>query len=168
MTTHTPAKATRCASPGAPRLASATNFLHHFQGRQPDPPCHDIDEPTGQAVVPCEVETPAHVLDAAIRCPLGGARRSSGGYLRGRLKHGRTLSEYRLSGLDYADGLLYAVSEPINTLFVTDPEHGLLRLLGIENGGPISAIAVRDGTAYLPLVHNWVDPRPPLLAVTLD
>ena len=88
--------------------------------------------------------------------------------LRGRLKPGRTLSEYRLSGLDYADGLLYAVSEPFNTLFVIDPEHGLLRVLGIENGGPISAIAVRDGTAYLPLDHNWVDPRPPLLAVTLD
>ena len=88
--------------------------------------------------------------------------------LRGRLKPGRTLSEYRLSGLDYADGLLYAVSEPFNTLFVIDPEHGLVRVLGIENGGPISAIAVRDGTAYLPLDHNWVDPRPPLLAVTLD
>ena len=88
--------------------------------------------------------------------------------LQGRLKPGRTLSEYRLSGLDYADGLLYAVSEPFNTLFVIDPEHGLLRVLGIENGGPISAIAVRDGTAYLPLDHNWVDPRPPLLAVTLD
>ena len=88
--------------------------------------------------------------------------------LRGRLKPGRALSEYRLSGLDYADGLLYAVSEPFNTLFVIDPEHGLLRVLGIENGGPISAIAVRDGTAYLPLDHNWVDPRPPLLAVTLD
>ena len=68
--------------------------------------------------------------------------------LRGRLKPGRTLSEYRLSGLDYADGLLYAVSEPFNTLFVIDPEHGLLRVLGIENGGPISDIAVRDGTAY--------------------
>ena len=54
------------------------------------------------------------------------------------------------------------------SLFVIDPEHGLLRVLGIENGGPISAIAVRDGTAYLPLDHNWVDPRPPLLAVTLD
>ena len=88
--------------------------------------------------------------------------------LRGRLKPGRALSEYRLSGLDYADGLLYAVSEPYNTLFVIDPEQGLVRTLGIENGGPISAIAVRDGTAYLPLDHNWVDPRPPLLAVTLD
>ena len=88
--------------------------------------------------------------------------------LRGRLKPGRSLSEYRLSGLDYADGLLYAVSEPYNTLFVIDPEQGLVRALGIENGGPISAIAVRDGTAYLPLDHNWVDPRPPLLAVTLD
>ena len=88
--------------------------------------------------------------------------------LRGRLKPGRSLSEYQLSGLDYADGLLYAVSEPYNTLFVIDPERGLVRALGIENGGPISAIAVRDGTAYLPLDHNWVDPRPPLLAVTLD
>ena len=88
--------------------------------------------------------------------------------LRGRLKPGRSLSEYRLSGLDYADGLLYAVSEPYNTLFVIDPEQGLVRALGIENGGPISAIAVRDGTAYLPLDHNSVDPRPPLLAVTLD
>ena len=88
--------------------------------------------------------------------------------LRGRLKPGRSLSEYQLSGLDYADGQLYAVSEPYNTLFVIDPEQGLVRALGIENGGPISAIAVRDGTAYLPLDHNWVDPRPPLLAVTLD
>ena len=88
--------------------------------------------------------------------------------LRGRLKAGRALSEYRLSGLDYADGLLYAVSEPYNTLFIIDPEHGLVRTLGIENGGPISAIAVRDGTAYLPLDHNYVDPRPPLLAVTPD
>ena len=88
--------------------------------------------------------------------------------LRGRLKPGRSLSEYQLSGLDYADGLLYAVSEPYNTLFVIDPEQGLVRALGIENGGPISAIAVRDGTAYLPLDHNWVDPRPPLLAVRLD
>ena len=88
--------------------------------------------------------------------------------LRGRLKPGRSLSEYQVSGLDYADGLLYAVSEPYNTLFVIDPEHGVLRALGIENGGPISAIAVRDGTAYLPLDHNWVDPRPPLLTVRLD
>ena len=88
--------------------------------------------------------------------------------LQGRLKPGRSLSEYQLSGLDYADGLLYAVSEPYNTLFVVDPEQGLVRALGIENGGPISAIAVRDSTAYLPLDHNWVDPRPPLLAVTLD
>ena len=32
MTTHTPAKATRYASPWAPRVASATNFLHHFRG----------------------------------------------------------------------------------------------------------------------------------------
>ena len=88
--------------------------------------------------------------------------------LRGRLKPGRTLSGYRLSGLDYADGLLYAISEPYNTLFIIDPEHGLVRTLGIENGGPISAIAVRDGTAYLPLDHNYVDPRPPLLAATLD
>ena len=88
--------------------------------------------------------------------------------LRGQLKPGRPLSEYRLSGLDYADGLLYAVSEPYNTLFVIDPEQGLVRTLGIENGGPISAIAVRDGTAYLPLDHNYVDPRPPLLAVRVD
>ena len=88
--------------------------------------------------------------------------------LRGRLKSGRSLSEYRLSGLDYADGLLYAVSEPYNTLFVIDPEQGLVRVLGIENGGPISAIAVRDGTAYLELDHNYVDPRPPLLAVRVD
>ena len=88
--------------------------------------------------------------------------------LRGQLKPGRALSEYQLSGLDYADGLLYAVSEPYNTLFIVDPEHGLVRALGINNGGPISAIAVRDGTAYLPLDHNYVDPRPPLLAVTLD
>jgi len=90
------------------------------------------------------------------------------GDLRGQLKPGRSLSEYRLSGLDYADGLLFAVSEPYNTLFVIDPEHGLVRTLGIENGGPISAIAVRDGTAYLPLDHNYVDPRPPLLAVPVD
>ena len=88
--------------------------------------------------------------------------------LRGRIKPGRALYEYRLSGLDYADGLLYAISEPYNTLFIIAPEHGLVRTLGIENGGPISAIAVRDGTAYLPLDHNYVDPRPPLLAVTLD
>ena len=40
--------------------------------------------------------------------------------LLGRLKSGRALSEYRLSGLDYADGLLYTVSEPYNTLFVID------------------------------------------------
>ena len=88
--------------------------------------------------------------------------------LRGRLKPGRSLSEYQLSGLDYADGRLYAVSEPYNTLFIIDPEHGLLRILGIENGGQISAIAVRDRTAYLPLDHNYVDERPPLLTVTLD
>ena len=31
MTTHPPAKATRCAWPKAPRVASATNFLHHFR-----------------------------------------------------------------------------------------------------------------------------------------
>ena len=88
--------------------------------------------------------------------------------LRGQLKPGRALSEYQLSGLDYADGLLYAVSEPYNTLFVIDPEQGLVRVVGVLNGGPISAIAVRDGTAYLPLDHNYVDPRPPLLGVTLD
>lgn len=88
--------------------------------------------------------------------------------LRGRLKPGRSLSEFELSGLDYADGQLFAVSEPYNTLFIIDPEHGLVRALGIENGGQISAIAVRDGTAYLPLDHNYVDERPPLLTVTLD
>ena len=88
--------------------------------------------------------------------------------LRGRLKPGRSLSEYQISGMDYGDGLLYAVSEPYNTLFIIDPEHGLVRVLGIENGGPISAIAVREGTAYLPLDHNYVDPRPPLLTVKLD
>ena len=87
--------------------------------------------------------------------------------LRSRLKPGRSLSEYRLSGLDYAAGLLFAVSEPYNTLFIIDPEQGLVRTLGIENGGPISAIAVRNGTAYLALDHNYVDPRPPLLAVDL-
>ena len=43
-----------------------------------------------------------------------------------------------------------------------------MRTLGIENGGQISAIAVRDGTAYLPLDHNYVDERPALMAVTLD
>ena len=88
--------------------------------------------------------------------------------LRGRLKPGRSLSEYELSGLDYADGRLFAVSEAYNTLFIIDPKHGLVRTLGIENGGQISAIAVRDGTAYLPLDHNYVDERPPLLTVTLD
>ena len=88
--------------------------------------------------------------------------------LRGRLKPGRSLSEYQLSGLDYADGRLFAVSETFNTLFIIDPEHGLVRTLGIENGGQISAIAVRDRTAYLPLDHNYVDERPALLTVTLD
>ena len=88
--------------------------------------------------------------------------------LRERLKSGRSLSEYGLSGLDYADGRLYAVSETFNTLFIIHPERGLERALGIENGGQISAIAVRDGTAYLPLDHEYVDPRPPLLTVTLD
>jgi len=88
--------------------------------------------------------------------------------LRGRLKPGRSLSEYELSGLDYTDGRLFAVSETYNTLFIIDPEQGLVRTLGIENGGQISAIAVRDGTAYLPLDHNYVDERPPLLTVTLD
>ena len=73
-----------------------------------------------------------------------------------------------LSGLDYADGRLFAVSETYNTLFIIDPEHGLVRTLGIENGGQISAIAVRDRTAYLPLDHNYVDERPALLTVTLD
>ena len=88
--------------------------------------------------------------------------------LRGRLKPGRSLSEYELSGLDYVDGRLFAVSETYNTLFIIDPERGLERTLGIENGGQISAIAIRDGTAYLPLDHNHVDPRPPLLTVALD
>ncbi|MDE0005578.1 MAG: hypothetical protein OXQ29_23045 [Rhodospirillaceae bacterium] len=88
--------------------------------------------------------------------------------LRGQLKPGRSLSEYELSGLDYTDGRLFAVSEAYNTLFIIDPEHGLVRALGIENGGQISAIAVRDGTAYLPLDHNYVDERPPLLTVSLD
>ena len=88
--------------------------------------------------------------------------------LRARLKPGRSLSEYELSGLDYVDGRLYAVSEPYNTLFIIDPELGLVRTLGIENGGQISAIAVRNATAYLPLDHNYVDERPPLLTVTLD
>ena len=88
--------------------------------------------------------------------------------LRGRLKPGRSLSEYELSGLDYADGRLFAVSEAYNTLFIIDPEQGLVRVLGIENGGQISAIAVRDDTAYLPLDHNYVDERPPLLTVTLN
>lgn len=88
--------------------------------------------------------------------------------LRGRLKPGRSLSEYEFSGLDYTDGRLFAVSETFNTLFIIDPEHGVVRTLGIENGGQISAIAVRDGTAYLPLDHNYVDERPPLLTVTLD
>ncbi|MCY3731370.1 MAG: hypothetical protein OXF98_08515, partial [Rhodospirillaceae bacterium] len=88
--------------------------------------------------------------------------------LRGRLRPGRSLSEYQLSGLDYADGQLFAVSETYNTLFIIDPEDGLVRTLGIENGGQISAIAVRDGTAYLPLDHNYVDERPALMAVTLD
>ena len=88
--------------------------------------------------------------------------------LRGRLKPGRSLSEYELSGLDYVDGRLFAVSETFNTLFIIDPEHGLVRTLGIENGGQISAIAVRDRTAYLPLDHNYVDERPPLLTVALD
>lgn len=88
--------------------------------------------------------------------------------LGGRLKPGRSLSEYELSGLDYADGRLFAVSEAYNTLFIIDPEQGLVRVLGIENGGQISAIAVRDRTAYLPLDHNYVDERPPLLTVTLD
>ena len=88
--------------------------------------------------------------------------------LRVRLKPGRSLSEYELSGLDYADGRLFAVSETYNTLFIVDPELGLVRTLGIENGGQISAIAVRDRTAYLPLDHNYVDERPPLLTVTLD
>ena len=88
--------------------------------------------------------------------------------LRGRLKPGRSLSEYQLSGLDYADGQLFAVSETYNTLFIIDPEDGRVRTLGIENGGQISAIAVRDGTAYLPLDHNYVDERPALMAVTLD
>lgn len=88
--------------------------------------------------------------------------------LKGQLKPGRSLSEYRLSGLDYADGLLFAVSEPYNTLFIISPEQNHVRAVGIENGGPIAAIAVRDGTAYLPLDHNYVDRRPPLLAVTLD
>ena len=88
--------------------------------------------------------------------------------LRGRLKPGRSLSEFGLSGLDYSDGRLYAVSEAYNTLFIIDPERGLERTLGIENGGRISAIAVRDGTAYLPIDHEYVDPRPPLLTVALD
>ena len=88
--------------------------------------------------------------------------------LRALLKPGRSLSEYQLSGLDYADGRLFAVSEAYNTLFIINPEHGLARALGIENGGQISAIAVRDGTAYLPLDHNYIDERPPLLTVSLD
>ena len=88
--------------------------------------------------------------------------------LRGRLKPGRSLSEYELSGLDYTDERLFAVSETYNTLFIIDPERGLVRILGIENGGQISAIAVLNRTAYLPLDHNYVDERPPLLTVALD
>ncbi len=88
--------------------------------------------------------------------------------LRERLKPGRSLSEYEFSGLDYADGQLFAVSETYNTLFIINSGQGLVRALGIQNGGQISAIAVRDGTAYLPLDHNYVDERPPLLTVALD
>ena len=78
--------------------------------------------------------------------------------LRGRLKPGRSLSEYELSGLDYVDGRLFAVSETFNTLFIIDPEHGLVRTLGIENGGQISAIG-RAGPHRLPAARSQLRRR---------
>lgn len=88
--------------------------------------------------------------------------------LRGQLKSGRSLNEYQLSGLDFSNGLLFAVSETYNTIFTIDPAGGLTRTIGIEGGDQISDIAVHDNRAYLPIDHNHVDERPPLFVAELQ
>lgn len=88
--------------------------------------------------------------------------------LEARTRTGRQLDEYQISGLEYSEGFLFAVTENYNTIFVIDPAFGIARTIGIEKGGQISAIAVSSGRAYLTVDHNYFDERPPILTVDLD
>ena len=83
------------------------------------------------------------------------------------LKAGRDLSEFTISGLDYADGRLYVVTEAFNTIFVVDPTAGVERAIGIEGGGQLSAISIANGRAYMPVDHNWNEERPMLFVADL-
>jgi len=88
--------------------------------------------------------------------------------LEATTRTGRRLDEYQISGLEYSDGFLFAVTENFNTIFVIDPVFGIVETIGIEAGGQISAIAVSNGRAYLTIDHNYFDERPPILTVDLD
>jgi len=83
------------------------------------------------------------------------------------IKSGRDLSEYSISGLDYANGRLYVLTETYNTIFVVDPARGVERVVGVEGGGQLAAIAIADGRAYMPVDHNWDEDRPPLFVADL-
>ncbi len=83
------------------------------------------------------------------------------------LKAGRELDELSISGLDYADGRLYILTETYNTIFVVDPAAGVERAIGVEGGGQLAAIAIANGRAYMPVDHNWDEERPPLFVVDL-
>ncbi|MFL2546216.1 MAG: hypothetical protein ACJ0SL_02475 [Candidatus Rariloculaceae bacterium] len=83
------------------------------------------------------------------------------------LKAGRALSEYAISGLDYAEGKLYVLTETYNTILVIDSANGIERIVGVEGGGQLAAIAIANGRAYMPVDHNWNEERPPLYVVDL-
>lgn len=83
------------------------------------------------------------------------------------LKAGRDLSEFSISGLDYANGRLYVLTETYNTIFVVDPARGIERVIGVEGGGQLAAIAISNGRAFMPVDHNWDEDRPPLFVVDL-
>ncbi|WP_373635775.1 hypothetical protein [Yoonia sp. SS1-5] len=89
--------------------------------------------------------------------------------LEGATKDGRTLSEYTITGLSYADGTLYALTSYHHNILAIDPASGVIEdawaLQGIKDP---SGLAVRAGEAFVTVDHEYTEPAPGLQVFALS
>ena len=98
----------------------------------------------------------------------GDGRRRPDLVLAGPTVPGRTLQEYEVVGLSFAEDRLYALVAGYDDLLRIDPATGRIeRAWSLDGVHAPSGIAVRDGVAYITQDHEYSETPPGVAAFVI-
>ena len=88
--------------------------------------------------------------------------------LSGEVREGRTLDEYRIVGLEYSAGRLYALTAHYPNILVIDPASGRIeQAFALDGLQDQSGLAIVSGEAFVTVDHEYDEASPGLMVFDL-